>query len=72
MKTITCKADCIIVNYVFGRVDFREDLKKKKKKKEAEEEKLFGECLVRRGRGKKHSEAQVFSPRAHQKVFSSK
>ena len=69
MKTITCKADCIIVNSVFGRVDFREV---KKKKKKPEEEKLFGECLVRRGRGKKHSEAQVFSPRAHQKVFSSK
>ena len=52
LKTITCKVDCIIVNYVFGRVDFREDLKKKKKKKKTEE-KLFGECLVRRGRGKK-------------------
>ena len=33
LKTITCKADCIIVNYVFGRVDFREDLKIKIKNK---------------------------------------
>ena len=33
LKTITCKADCIIVNYVFGRVYFREDLKIKIKNK---------------------------------------
>ena len=57
---------------VFGRVDFREDEKKKKKKGENEERKLFGECLVKRGREENNSGVHVFSLRAHKKVFSSK
>ena len=35
---------------LFGRVDFGED--EKKKKRENEERKLFGKCLVGRGREK--------------------
>lgn len=66
LKTITCKA-CIIVNYVFGRVDFREDddddINNNNNKKEKLRKKFFfRECLVRREGEKKDSETQVLSP----------
>ena len=45
---------------------------RKKKRRENEKGKLFWECLVRRGIGENDGGAWVFSPWAHQKVFSSK
>ena len=59
--------DCGNLKGMFGWVDFREYEKKKKKKKN-----WRGGYLVRGRGGKKIGDAQVFSPWAHQNVFSPK
>ena len=41
-------------------------------RRENEERKLFGKCLVGRGREENDGGAWVFSPWSHQKVFAPK
>ena len=57
---------------MFGKGDFREDGKinngrerERERERENKEEKLFGGCLVRKGREKKCGKAQIFSPCIH-------
>ena len=50
---------------MFGRVDFREDEKKKR-------ETFLEGIWLEEGRRENDGGARVFSPRAHQKVFSPK
>ena len=48
-------------------------LKERMKKKGAKMRRnFFGECLVGKERGENDSEALVFSPQAHEKIFSPK
>ena len=59
--------EILILQGVFGRVDFRED---GKKMRENEEIKLFEECLVGRGIKENDNGAHMFSLQAYQKVLT--
>jgi len=53
-----------LVEWILGRMEKRK--KKKEKKKENGERKLFGECLVERGREENDDGIHVFSLQADQ------